>query len=67
LARLSVALAQPKTATECFTALFKRRIGDGEYGLALVESYAHLSHLYQQGHLSREIREDGAYVYRRLM
>ena len=66
LARLSAALDQPKTAPECFMALFKRKIGDGEYGLALVESYAHLSHLYQQGHLSRDLRDDGAYVYGRL-
>ena len=66
LVRLCDVLDQPKAATECFMVLFKRKIGDAEYGLALVEAYAHLSHLYQHGHLSREIREDGAYVYRRI-
>lgn len=65
LARLHSSLDQPKTATECFSILFKRKIGESEYGLALIEAYAHLSHLYQQGRLSRETREDGAYLFRR--
>jgi hypothetical protein len=56
----------PKSASECFPPLFKRKIGEAEYGLALVESVAHLSHLYQSGDATRTLREDdGAWVYQR--
>ncbi len=65
LARLSDYLDTPKSAAECFAPLFKRKIGDGEYGLALVEAVAHLSHLYQEGHATRQKRDDGAWVYQR--
>jgi|TARA_R110000850_G_scaffold84894_5_gene182137 glyoxylase-like metal-dependent hydrolase (beta-lactamase superfamily II) len=64
LKRLLVAIQTPKSASECFSTLFKRNIGEGEYGLALVEAVAHLSHLYQTGLASRSLREtDGAWVY----
>ncbi|MGJ8558592.1 MAG: MBL fold metallo-hydrolase, partial [Sulfitobacter geojensis] len=54
----------PKSASECFSPLFKRKIGEAEYGLALVEAVAHLSHLYQSGLATRALRaEDGAWVY----
>ena len=33
----------------CFDLLFGRRIGDGEYGLALVEAVAHLNALQARG------------------
>ena len=65
LERLLDYLDEPRAAGECFAPLFKRRIGSGDYGLALVESVAHLGHLYQQGLVSRHQREDGALVYRR--
>ncbi len=66
LKRLLEFIASPKSATECFPALFKRSIGEGEYGLALVEAVAHLSHLYQTGLAMRSLREtDGAWVYQR--
>lgn len=65
LARLLDFLDTPKSAAECFTPLFKRKIGPAEYGLALVESVAHVSHLYQDGLASRHRREDGAWVYQR--
>ncbi|MDW3224960.1 MAG: MBL fold metallo-hydrolase [Paracoccaceae bacterium] len=63
LARLLEFLETPKSAAECFAPLFKRRIGPAEYGLALVESVAHVSHLHQDGLASRHRREDGAWVY----
>ncbi len=63
LRRLLAYLDTPKAAAECFAPLFKRTIGEGEYGLALVESIAHLSHLYQAGQVTRERREDGAWLY----
>jgi glyoxylase-like metal-dependent hydrolase (beta-lactamase superfamily II) len=63
LKRLLAHLDTPKTAGECFAPLFKRTIGEGEYGLALVESIAHLSHLYQTGLATRTRRADGAWLY----
>ena len=63
LERLADFIATPRTAPDCFSILFKREISDGTYGLALVESVAHLSHLYQAGLASRTRRDDGAYLY----
>jgi glyoxylase-like metal-dependent hydrolase (beta-lactamase superfamily II) len=64
LKRLIKFIDTPKSASECFPTLFKRKIGEGEYGLALVEAVAHLSHLYQEGLATRVLRtEDGAWVY----
>ncbi|TMM55513.1 MBL fold metallo-hydrolase [Sulfitobacter sabulilitoris] len=65
LKRLLAFIDTPKAASECFAPLFKRKIGEGEYGLALVEAVAHLSHLYQTGLATREMRDDGAWVYQR--
>ena len=63
LSRLTKHLAEPHSAAECFAPLFKRSIGEGEYGLALVEAIAHMNHLWREGHVTRERREDGAWVY----
>ncbi|MEM9580413.1 MAG: MBL fold metallo-hydrolase, partial [Pseudomonadota bacterium] len=57
LRRLLEFIETPKAASECFSPLFKRSIGEGEYGLALVEAVAHLSHLYQTGLATRSMRE----------
>ena len=65
LERLLDFLDQPKTAAECFSVLFKRTIGEGEYGLALVEAVAHVNHLYCIGKLDRSRRDDGAWLYQR--
>lgn len=65
LERLSAYLDEPKAAGECFAPLFKRKIGDAEYGLALVEAMAHLNHLYQTGRAIRTLRTDGAYTFQR--
>jgi len=61
LRRMRAHLSEPRTAGQCFMPLFKREIGAGEYGLALVEAIGHLNHLYQLGDVSREERDDGAY------
>ena len=37
LDRLVEYITEPKCTTDCFPALFKRKIGEGEYGLALVD------------------------------
>ena len=63
LKRLVDFLAEPYTAGQCFPPLFKRKIGEGEYGLALVEAVAHVNHLYQLGQVNRQLNEDGAWVY----
>lgn len=65
LTRLEAHLETPCTAGECFSVLFKRKIGPAEYGLALVESIAHVQHLWLEGRATRVKREDGAWVYRR--
>jgi len=65
LRRLIEYIESPKAASECFMPLFKRSIDDSEYGLALVESVAHLSHLYQTGVATRTRRHDDAWVYQR--
>lgn len=55
---------QPRSAVECFPALFKRPIGEAEYGLALVEAVAHLNHLLHKKEVSRTLRsEDGAWIW----
>ena len=63
LDRLMGHLTEPKTAAQCFPPLFKRKIGRGEYGLALVEAVAHVNHLYLAGKVSRTLGDDGAYYY----
>lgn len=63
LDRLEAYLAEPRTAHDCFVPLFKRTIKGGEYGLALVESIAHLNHLHQAGRATRTRRADGAWLY----
>ena len=67
LDRLLDHLDTPKTAADCFSPLFKRNIGAGEYGLALVEAVAHVNHLYRKQQVRRTLRqEDGAWLYERI-
>lgn len=63
LDRLRTHLDTPKTAAECFGPLFKRKIDQGTYGLALVEAVAHLNHLYQVGEVTRVRRDDDAWLW----
>ena len=63
LDRLLAHLTEPRSAGECFIPLFKRQISGGEYGLALVESVAHLNHLHQSGKAKRTMRSDGAWGF----
>ena len=65
LERLRGALSVPKRATECFEAMYQRRITGGAYGLALVETVAHLNHLRARDEASREIDAGGAWLWRR--
>lgn len=61
LSRLLAHLAVPRRASDCFAPLFKREIGEAEYGLALVEALAHLNHLHQTGRARRWMEDDGAW------
>ena len=63
LDRLHAHLSHPLSAGECFAPLFKRKIGDAEYGLALVEAMAHCLHLWHIGRATRDMRADGAYAF----
>lgn len=61
LERLTEFLHEPRRGGECFPPLFKREIGPEEFGLALVETVAHLNHLHQKGVAKRWLADDGAY------
>jgi glyoxylase-like metal-dependent hydrolase (beta-lactamase superfamily II) len=63
LDRLRDFLAEPRTAADCFPLLFRRKVDAGTYGLALVESVAHLNHLLHAGHVTRRRRADGAWLW----
>lgn len=63
LARLLEHLKTPRRAAECFAPLFKRQIGEAEYGLALVEAVAHVNHLYEAGLVERRRADDGAWLW----
>lgn len=65
LDRLEDFLGEPATAADCFLTIFKREIRSAEYGLALVEAVAHCQHLWHRGRVTRDRREDGAWLYRR--
>ena len=64
LDRLRDALDEPRSACECFRAVFKRDIGKPEYGLAMGEALAHCLHLVHRGDATREIGEDGVWRFR---
>ncbi|HBQ36494.1 MAG TPA: MBL fold hydrolase [Rhodobacteraceae bacterium] len=64
LKRLAKHLSEPRTAAQCFAPLFKRKIGEDVYGLALVEAVAHLNHMQQNGQVTRSRRDDRAWLWR---
>ncbi len=53
-----------KTAVELFKTIFKRDINKKEYMLALHEAVGHVNHLYKTGMVYRNVRSDGAYIYK---
>jgi glyoxylase-like metal-dependent hydrolase (beta-lactamase superfamily II) len=65
LARLLDQLSTPRVAVECFQPLFRREIGAGEFGLALVEAVAHLNCLLQRGLVLRSLTAAGAWAWER--
>lgn len=65
LDRLIDHLSSPRVATACFPALFHRSIGEAEYGLALVETVAHLNYLLQRGLARRELAPGDIWLWER--
>jgi glyoxylase-like metal-dependent hydrolase (beta-lactamase superfamily II) len=63
LDRLREHLVVPSTAAQCFVPLFRREVGPGEYGLALVEAVAHLNFLLRRGEVSRSMGPDEAWIW----
>ncbi|MGB0505213.1 MAG: MBL fold metallo-hydrolase [Pikeienuella sp.] len=63
LKRLRKVLTSPKTAVDCFDAIYKRPIKSGEFGLAMAEAVAHLNHMYAEGEATRRLDADGAYRF----
>lgn len=63
LSRLLEHLKTPATAVGCFQPLFRKEIGSADYGLALIESVAHLNYLHQRGQISRTLSPGGAWLW----
>ncbi|MFA8384872.1 MAG: MBL fold metallo-hydrolase [Pelagibaca sp.] len=63
LRRLEAHLSTPHSAGDCFAPLFKRQIGEGEYGLAIVEAMAHCQHLWHEGRATRTLSDQGAWLF----
>lgn len=57
--RLSKFLVEPHSAVECFDTIYKRRINEGEFGLAMVEAIAHLNHMFSSGEADKRLGPDG--------
>jgi glyoxylase-like metal-dependent hydrolase (beta-lactamase superfamily II) len=65
LARIEAELKKgPLTAAQTFPAIFKRPIGDNEYGLALGEAVAHMNHLLKAGRVMRHSDPGGGGAWR---
>jgi glyoxylase-like metal-dependent hydrolase (beta-lactamase superfamily II) len=65
LSRLEEFLKTPRTAVDCFPVLFKRKIEGGNYGLAMVEAVAHLNHLLLDDKVTRQLDENGVWIWQK--
>jgi glyoxylase-like metal-dependent hydrolase (beta-lactamase superfamily II) len=65
LDRLRAALDTPRTACDCFVPVFGREITGDAFGLAMIESVAHLNYLLHRGEVTRTRRADGAWLWQR--
>ncbi len=63
LDRLEAHIAEPKPASACFSPLFKRTVDENIYGLALVETIAHLNNLLRTGRATRTRNASGAWLW----
>ncbi|MEM7545621.1 MAG: MBL fold metallo-hydrolase [Pseudomonadota bacterium] len=57
--RLRKFLSEPRSAVDCFDTIYKRRINEGEFGLAMVEAIAHLNHMFASGEATKSLDADG--------
>jgi glyoxylase-like metal-dependent hydrolase (beta-lactamase superfamily II) len=64
LLRVKEVLAEPKTATDIFSILFRRRVAGDLLSMATGESVAHLNCLIHRGEASREKDNSGVFWYR---
>jgi glyoxylase-like metal-dependent hydrolase (beta-lactamase superfamily II) len=64
LKRLRLHLAEPRSAVDCFAPIFRREIGESEFGLAMIEAIAHVNHLHQTGEATRETDAAGVDRFR---
>ncbi len=64
--RLVNMLDRPRRAIDCFPALFRQNIGDGDRGLAMGETLAHLNALIARDLVVREQDRDGIHWYVRI-
>jgi glyoxylase-like metal-dependent hydrolase (beta-lactamase superfamily II) len=64
LQRVKEALAEPKTATDIFSILFRRRVAGDLLSMATGESVAHLNCLIHRGEASRTKDNSGVFWYR---
>ena len=63
LANLYNFLMKPKLLPDCFTCMFGREIKENEIQMATGETVAHLNYLLHRGNISRELNEQGRYLY----
>lgn len=63
---VSGACDSPKTVVEASRVLFPRQMSGYDIKLAVVETWAHLNYLVEQGRLRRWIAEDEAYRFHRV-
>jgi glyoxylase-like metal-dependent hydrolase (beta-lactamase superfamily II) len=63
LARLVAHLETPTPAVGCFSALFRRKLGPDDFGLALAETVAHLNCLLHQGRVTRRMSDTGVWLW----
>jgi glyoxylase-like metal-dependent hydrolase (beta-lactamase superfamily II) len=64
LLRVKEALAAPKTASDIFSILFRRRVSGDLLSMATGESVAHLNCLIRRGHALRATDDSGVAWYR---
>jgi glyoxylase-like metal-dependent hydrolase (beta-lactamase superfamily II) len=64
LLRVTEALAEPKTATDIFSILFRRSVAGDLLSMATGESVAHLNCLIHRGHATRTTDSAGVRWYR---
>ena len=65
LTRILDTLKEPMTAHDIFPTLYRRDIGPGEYGLALVEAVAHLNCLLHRTLVSRVLGVGGTHLWQK--